>query len=288
MTELLRRCAQCWKEKPLEAFVGKRGQLVQWCDACRRKYRQPYGTRASEPRRGLPVMSDGPPHVLWSERSGNVKLGGMPSCIVSGDTCPTSCAFYGDGCFAEFGMLGHHWRRAGAEGLAWEGFLDRLRALPADTLWRYAVAGDLPGVGDELDVVRTAELIHTNFGRRGFAFTHKPLRSPLERRAIHKANSLGFVVNLSASTLEEADAKLALQVGPVAVVLPLGTTAALQTPAGHPVLLCRFETHGVTCADCGLCARPHQVIVGFIAHGQMKARVSVIASGSKTTAPTGA
>jgi len=278
----VRRCAQCWQFKPATHFLGARGGLVQRCRACRETYANwKAGNRASEPRRRLPVVSDGPPRVTWSARSGNVKLGGIPAAIVSGETCPPSCGFYGNGCFAEFGFLGAHWRRTGEEGLTWDAFLDRVRELPTGQLWRYGVAGDLPGQGDTLDPVALGQLVRANLGRRGFAFTHKPLAFKFERWAVRGANAAGLTINLSADSLEQADARAELGVGPVAVVLPTGASSDIRTPAGRRVVICPAETRGLTCSECQLCSRAERTgVVGFVAHGQMRETVSRIAGGA--------
>jgi len=274
------RCAQCWQEKTPAEFIGARGKPVQRCAECRDKYRNwKPGNRASEPRRGLPMHRPAP-RVLWNRRSGNAKLGPIPAAIVSGETCPPSCGFYGKGCFAEFGPLGAHWRRTADDGLDWQALLDAVRALPEGQLWRYGVAGDLPGNGDTLDVELLAELVKAQRGRRGFAFTHKPLTTELERSFIRFANYYGFTVNLSADTLAQADERAALGVGPVVVVLPRGTAGDVRTPAGRRVVICPAETRGLDCSRCGLCSRSERKgIVGFLAHGQMHQTVSRIASG---------
>ena len=42
----------------------------------------------------------------------------------------------------------------------------------------------------------------------------------------------GFTINLSAETLDEVDEFLALGIGPVAVVLPIGSVMVLRRPSG--------------------------------------------------------
>jgi hypothetical protein len=282
-----RLCNQCWKTKPGEMFVRRDGKHGQNCSACRGRLKV-VGGRSVEPRRGLPTA--GEPRYTFAPRSGNAKLGGIPAVIASGESCPPSCGFYGRGCFAEFGILGAHWRRTSTRGVSFDALLERIESIKHGALWRYAVAGDLPGVGDELDADALARLVIANLGARGFAITHKPLRTAVERRAVAAANALGFTVNLSADTLEQADARAALGVGPVVVVLPpalvssphrkLVSTSNLRTPAGRRVVVCPAETRGLDCRSCGLCHRAERRgVVGFIAHGQMAATVGRIATG---------
>jgi hypothetical protein len=93
--------------------------------------------------------------------------------------------------------------------------------------------------------------------------------------AVRDANSKGFCVNLSADTLAEADAKHALGIAPVAVVLPWDATENTVTPAGNKVVLCpATQRDNVNCASCKLCAWiDRKVIIGFPAHGSKKKQV---------------
>jgi hypothetical protein len=275
-------CAQCYRGRPKALFTRAKGApgYTKNCHECKRTYSQPYGERAAQPRRALRVIAS-EPRVTWSARSGNQKLGAIGAATVSAETCPPACGFYGRGCFAEFGVLGHHWRRTQDTGLTWADFLGRVRAVPAGELWRYAVAGDLPGQGDRIDLALLSGLVRANEGRRGFGFTHKPLSGVGELAAVRAANAAGFTVNLSADTLAQADARADLGAGPVVVVLPLDAPHKLRTPAGRHVVVCPAESKGLDCKRCGLCAvSSRKAIVGFRAHGQMQKTVSKIASGA--------
>lgn len=270
----MKRCAQCWRERPRSSFLS-RGREVQRCRTCRRRYRFGAATkpnRAGE-RRGL---RDRVLRVRWVALSQNKKLGGMPASITSGATCPPSCSFFGAGCYAEFHLMRHWWNETGKSGLTWRAFLRVVRGLALGTLWRHNEAGDLPGFGDELDVLKLRELVEANRGRRGFTFTHKPLRTKREREAVRDAVRAGFVVNLSADSLKQADELAELGVAPVAVVLPSDSkTRGVRTPAGRPVVVCPAQTRELTCAECQVCARPKRAsVVGFIAHGQARATVN--------------
>jgi hypothetical protein len=275
-------CAQCWRGKPRSLFVRRDGATGKNCSDCKSLYHGSYGERGSEPRRGLRVISDAAPRVRFVASSKNGKLGGIGAATISPETCPPSCGFYGRGCFAEFGPLGHHWRQTADVGMTWDAFLQAVRAQPAEALWRYAVAGDLPGQGDTLDHALLGELVRANEGKRGFAFTHKPLTGADDQEAVRWANTNGFSVNLSADTLAQADARAELLCGPVVVVLPEDAPARLMTPGGRHVVVCPAETHAaLDCARCGLCAiRSRKVVIGFRAHGQMKNTVSGIAGGT--------
>lgn len=276
-----RKCPQCGKprEYPSE-FLGARGKPINFCTTCRKNYSgwatKPPAERAAVPRTGVPI--EGELRVTFVASSKNAKLGGIPATTSSRGTCPPSCSFYDGGCYALYGKLAFHWRNVPRDGLPWSAFCERVAALPEDQLWRHNVAGDLPGDGEHIDGELLGELVEANRGRRGFTFTHKTGEEHHE--LLQWANLEGFTVNLSAESLEAADALFQegsplTKAGPVTVVLPSDAPDRLRTPAGRSVVVCPAETEGLTCVECQLCAHPfRKSIVGFRAHGQSKARVS--------------
>jgi hypothetical protein len=121
-------------------------------------------------------------------------------------------------------------------------------------------------------------LVAANKGKRGFTYTHKPLDKAAERDAIARANANGFTINLSANDLSHADKLADLAIGPVVVVLPANATQNTVTPVGRKVVVCPATIRDdVSCADCGLCARLRDAIVGFPAHGTSKRKADAIA-----------
>jgi hypothetical protein len=284
-----RRCPQCWKLKPYpSAFIGKQGLPIKQCSVCTARYSN-WHKKTQEERRTVASSNVGVPNlgVLRARlmlRSGNRKLGGIPASITSRNTCPLSCAFYDAGCYAEYHVLASHWRRVGTgeRGDPWATFCEDVRALPDGQLWRHNVAGDLPGDGEQIDAAMLCGLLYANLGKRGFTFTHKDARLVRNRDSIIASLECGFTVNLSANNLEHADALHALEIAPVAVVLPADETrTSLLTPEGRRVTVCPAETNAMlTCAECELCAQPNRkTIVGFRAHGQSSALVTSLVRG---------
>jgi len=219
-------------------------------------------------------------------RSGNGKTGPIPVSTSSADTCPASCPFrrvdqYGSGgCYAASGPLALHWQKvtSGERGLFWSQFLSEIAGLPEGQLWRHNQAGDLPGLGEEIDASALGKLTKANRGRKGFTYTHK-YGTESNREAIRSANLNGFTVNLSANTLAHADELAETECGPVVVVLPSDQISNTLTPAGRKVVICPATVRDdVTCATCGLCQRQRSAIVGFPAHGASKRKASAIAS----------
>lgn len=211
--------------------------------------------------------------------SGNEKTGGIPVSTTSSSTCPKRCSLQSNGCYAESGPLVLHWRKVseGSRGSNLPDFCTAIRGLPKHQLWRYAQAGDLPGNGHTIHKGDLDQLVWSNRGRHGFGYTHYDPRIPNNAIAIKEANQNGFTINLSAETLTEADEYVALGVGPVAVILPIGQTTNLKTPAGNHVIVCPASVSNATCAICAICAvADRKAIVGFPAHGSGKAKAQKV------------
>lgn len=285
-------CPQCYRDRPLAEFISAKGdRFVRWCAGCRSRYRGWETLSAADrrarmkpkPRTGIGFV------VTFVTRSGNRKTGPMPVSMTDMESCPTSCPMRDAGCYAEFGKLRFHWERVATRGVPWRDFCDRVAALEPGTLWRHNEAGDLPGRGDEINLRALRMLVDANRGRRGFTFTHKPLRRRAEREAVRAANTAGFTINLSADSLTHADELLELGIGPAAVVLPSDAPSSLRTPGGAAVVTCLAETQGLTCASCQLCAKADRhSVVGFRAHGQAKAIVSDLVRLRRKPAAAGA
>lgn len=213
--------------------------------------------------------------------SSNSKTGPIPVTTSGEDTCPPSCSFKGNGCYAEGGNLAIHWRAVstGERGCSFDELLDHIRELPRNQLWRHNQAGDLapivPGCG-EIDMGALLQLAIANQGRRGFTYTHY-LPTTNNRAAIQLANEMGFTINMSAETLEQADSYIALNIAPVAVVLPADVVDPLRTPAGNWVIVCPATVENTDCLNCGICQKTgREAIVGFPAHGTRAKNVQKI------------
>lgn len=237
--------------------------------------------------------------VQLTLKSRNAKVGAIPVSTTAANTCPTSCPMAAAGCYAKAGPLGMRWRALSAavpgeayalpkgtgQSLDWQGFTAQIAALPEGQLWRHNQAGDLPGIGDAVDVDALVALVDANKGKRGFTYTHKPLTRD-NAQAIAAANACGFTINLSANNLREADALASatvhgIAVGPVAVVLPIDADHKqdIRTPEGRKVVVCPATYRdNVSCASCQLCQRvDRKTVVGFPAHGAARRKASKVA-----------
>jgi hypothetical protein len=210
-------------------------------------------------------------------------------------TCPISCAFRKGGteptagiCYAEHGALGGYvWSLLdrtpagkrimnGVRVYDFSELLYTIRSLLPGALWRHNIAGDLPSNNRttiELSALRA--IVEANRGRKGFTFTHfNVLDNLANRAAIKEAKNNGFTINLSGNSLEHADALADLRIAPVTTILPANTRKNTRTLKRRTVVICPTSTHGVTCADCGLCARASRsTIIGFPASGGLKHRI---------------
>jgi len=212
-------------------------------------------------------------------KSTNRKLGGIPVSTSSSDTCPPSCPFRTSGCYAEGGPLAMHWNKVNStRGYDWSEFIAKVIALPLGQLWRHNQAGDLAGIGEDIDLGMMNDLVMANMGKCGYTYTHKDPAIGSNAKAIEYANANEFIINLSANSLRHADLLVDLGIAPVTVVLPVDS-GNTKTPKGRIVKICPAIKHDITCKTCRACSVISRTsIVGFPAHGARKNIVSKIVS----------
>lgn len=214
--------------------------------------------------------------------SGNSKTGPIPVTATSSNSCPTTCPFQGQGCYAESGPSGLNWRKidAGERGSDWADLIEFVRSLRRGQVWRHNQAGDLPHTDGVIDADMVGELAEQNRGRRGFTYTHHDPTLGTNAETVRSANEAGFTINLSGNNPAHADELVDLGIGPVVTVLPKDAPPVTHTPAGRRVIVCpAVQRDDVTCADCKLCANPRrQILIGFPVHGS-RPRVAARAVG---------
>jgi hypothetical protein len=213
--------------------------------------------------------------ILFTQVSGNSKTGPIPVTYSPSSTCPPSCAFKGNGCYAEIGPTKMHWNRLdkGQAGIDWKSFLGKIKQLWVGQPWRHSICGDLPGEGERVDTTKLAELVRANRGKKGWTYTHKSVLigkyATPNRKAIAHSNQNGFTVNLSANNLHHADTLAKLGIGPVVSVVPSTQLTNTKTPEGRRVVICPAVVRdNVTCFRCSIChSAKRDYIVGFPSHG---------------------
>ena len=219
--------------------------------------------------------------VHITPRSGNAKTGPIPVTTTERASCPETCPFYDKGCYAKSGPLALHWRKVsdGERGTDWQGLCDFVSKLPDRQLWRHNQAGDLPHTDGQINGSLLGDLVRANKGKRGFTYTHHKLDVGLNTWYIATANQLGFTVNVS--TESKDDAVAAYRKGlPAVVVVPSDHAGSDygEVHDGVTFVTCPAQTDKpLTCAECGLCSQSkRQCVVMFKAHGNAKRYVSEV------------
>jgi hypothetical protein len=191
-------------------------------------------------------------------------------------TCPASCPLRGSVCYAENGHLGnliwtglddtpaHKTFGNGIRVYNFAQLLIAIRCLVPGSVWRHNQAGDLATTdGVTIDRAKIRALTEANKGRKCFTFTHHA-PTPENQETIKEACDNGFTINLSADTLEEADALADLGIAPVCVVINPTQKENLTTPKGRRVTICPARRkNGITCSTCQICTKPHKAIIAF-------------------------
>lgn len=213
---------------------------------------------------------------IFIRTSANRKTGPIPQTYNHRDTCPPSCAHYRTSCYAESFHTRLNWDKVDTRGLDLAELALSISLLPSGQLWRFAVAGDLPGQGEDVDAYALGQIVKANKGRRGFTYTHKHSAQAI-KWAKH-ATEWGFTTNLSADDAGHAD-QLAAHGLPVVALVPDDTPRHSMTPEGRYILVCPAQTtEHITCETCGLCQRADRTsIIGFRAHGTKTRQANLIA-----------
>lgn len=200
-------------------------------------------------------------------RSGNAKTGPMAATYRQQASCPTTCAFLNNGCYAG-GRIFSISDRFGDEGL--ESLL-ALKDQPMPNGIRFNVSGDFLGDDSEPDLAYIAACnavadAHPDVVK--IAYTHA-------WRVLDPA-MFTFTVNASCETTEEAVEAVAA--GWQVVMVNPDFHAVAHAFADHkPVLLCLAQSRGLSCAECRVCGNDVRTrpIIAFQPHGAGKISAEV-------------
>jgi hypothetical protein len=204
--------------------------------------------------------------IHFIKKSSNRKTGAIPTTYTERGSCPPSCPHYENDCYGEDYYTRINWNQVPNRGDNLADACAKIAALPDGQLWRHNVAGDLPGLKEEIDPAALGELVRANINKRGFTYTHK--KSPDAIYWIRHAVQWGFTINLSADDAGEAD-ELSAHGLPVVCIVPMDTPERSTTPAGRQITICPAQTKEyMTCSVCQLCQKAdRRAIIGFRAHG---------------------
>ena len=218
--------------------------------------------------------------VALTAVSSNAKTGPIPTSTSDRATCPTTCPFYDKGCYAKSGPQAIHWRKvSNAErGVTYDQFVEQVRKIQRGQLWRHNISGDLQHNDGNIDYLKLRKLIDANKGRKGFTYSHHVLN---EHNVIclQNANGMGFTVNASCESVDDADRVMTEhQIPAVAVIPSTESRRFFNTSSGRKVIVCPATIHeNVTCSTCGLCQKAdREFVIAFPAHGVAKKTVNEI------------
>ncbi len=213
-------------------------------------------------------------------------------------TCPTSCTFRNNGCYAQTGFTGRAIKQLDAVGATEREAIDdevrqidsfgRYRGIPQDggrrgksgRDLRLHVAGDVRSVESVEALAAAATRWKARGGGDVWTYTHA-WRS-LPRAAWGPVSVLASVEDAGSAAI----ARLRGYV-PAVVVAEFPSDRAFDLPGLGRVIPCPGETRGATCVECRLCldadalAR-RDVAIGFAVHGNgklgaLKRRLRVLA-----------
>ena len=213
-------------------------------------------------------------------KSGNKKTGFMPVTYNSRLTCPDSCIFKNNGCYADNYHTRLNWDKvtSGQRGGSFKELLNNIKALKPGTIWRACIAGDIPS-NKKGEISRTyiKGITEANQGLKGYTYTHNGLDVGENISLLKTANKQGFTVNISTETEAAADNAVLNNLPAVIVVKSTEKRHRWFTKNKYKILVCPAQTSGVNCIDCQLCQhRPKNLIIAFLAHGNMSKLIDKI------------
>lgn len=212
---------------------------------------------------------------IFTERSSNKKTGPIPTVMSSPETCPQSCPFNNNnGCYASNGPINIWWKRVNKIGITSKELCAKIREIGANKLWRLSTAGDLVNTNEKANKNFVRSLISANRGKKGFTYTHLPVENHKHAKhnqeTVKEANENGFAINLSANNPKQALRYKKLGVGPVVSVVKSDQSEDFKID-GVKFIICPAVKTGITCAECGLCARTkRRSVIAFPCHGTAK------------------
>lgn len=225
--------------------------------------------------------------MLIIPHSSNTKTGDIIQSYSARNTCPNRCPFKGNGCYADNYHVSMAWNRAENPndpryvGNKRDLYLSLLSATAdhakkeSSVLFRHNVAGDI--AYDDSDLINrgTLEALTDSCNKvsdtlgvklQGYTYTHCVINEH-NAEAVREATANGFTVNFSCETVGEVKKAKALGCDAVITsVTPKETIKALKAE-GFKALQCLSQTKGVSCKDCGLCARHRDLVLVFAVHG---------------------
>lgn len=226
--------------------------------------------------------------MLIIPHSSNAKTGDIIQSYSSRNTCPNRCPFKGNGCYADNFHVSMAWDRAenpldnryvGSKRELYLALLsataDHARKGLSTVLFRHNMAGDIAHDDSNMinrEVLETltdacndvSETIGVNL--KGYTYTHCSINLQ-NAKAVREATSKGFTVNFSCETVKEVIEAKTLDCDAVITSVNPEETVKTLKQNGFNSLQCLSQTKGISCKDCGLCARHRDLVIVFAVHG---------------------
>lgn len=234
--------------------------------------------------------------MIFLPTSSNKKTGDIMQSYSSRSTCPKSCVFKSNGCYAEGCHTKMVWDRCEDKNDAryvingehlkiglLEGVFNKLRKNPTrdSILFRHNVAGDIAIEGTSLiDVNRVDTIAGAIEGAnkvvgeiiKGYTYTHCMIDLNASG-IIHDAARKGFLINASCETVDEVKHAKALGINAViASVDPKETEKELKAVGLYGAQCPDQVKEGMDCNRCQLCAKNRKVVIIFGIHGAHKGK----------------
>lgn len=211
------------------------------------------------------------PGVSVVEVSANSKTGKVSATYTAQQSCPSSCAFRGSGCYAESGMVGIQTRRLNRAKKD-AGSLARaeargIRSLTGRFPLRLHVVGDCKTDYAATTVSSAADEHTAKYGQKVWTYTHA-------WREIRRASWGNVSVLASCETTQQTvEAMRKGYAAALVVAEHKQDTAWKDESAGVTVIPCPEQTgRAESCEKCQLCwnggrLRAGRMVIGFAAHG---------------------
>lgn len=231
--------------------------------------------------------------VYAVEKTANAKLGSVSATYVAQQTCPDSCVFRGQGCFAENGFVGGNLVKPLNRGVATamtrveiaRQEADMIDGLSGERDLRLHVVGDSATVEGTRLLASAARRYSSRHARFVWSYTHSWRWLPRKDWGS---------ISVLASCESTADIAAARRRGyATAIVVPEHTTKRLYRDGRTKILPCPEQTTGVSCADCRLCMRDDflrdsGVTIAFAAHGSVGSKAKALRALAAAAAAPGA
>lgn len=207
------------------------------------------------------------------ETSSNAKVGRVSATYVAQESCPNSCAFKGNGCYAESGAAAFTTRRLNRASALLDltpeiiatHEAEAIRALTGKLPLRVHVVGDC--ITDEAARIVSGAMLEHSAKHGQFAWTYTHAWRDVDASSWQGASVLASCE--TASDVRDASARGYA----TAIVVDEHPSNKVYELDGVRVLPCPQEANpdAVTCASCGLCSRAETLrdkalTIGFAAH----------------------